>query len=124
MIPQTPGHPTTSQHARRLFLSYLAHSVLLANGASRGVLSALLGSLPAAALAQRYDVLRAQSKKYGDIIAAPEDALEVMDFEPAAKKALPPAHYGYLATGGGRRFDLAREFGRLREDPYQGEKAG
>jgi 4-hydroxymandelate oxidase len=99
MIPQTPEHPTDSQHARRLFLSYLANSVLLANGASRGVLSALLGSLPAAALAQSYDVLRAQTKKYGDIIAAPEDALEVMDFEPAAKKALPPAHYGYLATG-------------------------
>jgi isopentenyl diphosphate isomerase/L-lactate dehydrogenase-like FMN-dependent dehydrogenase len=99
MIPQTPEHPTNPQHARRLFLSYLANSALLANGASPGALSALLGSLPAAALAQSYDVLRAQTKKYGDIIAAPEDALDVMDFEPAAKKALPPAHYGYLATG-------------------------
>jgi hypothetical protein len=28
-------------------------------------------------LAQSYDVLRAETKKYGDIIAAPEDALEV-----------------------------------------------
>jgi 4-hydroxymandelate oxidase len=99
MIPQTPEHPTNPQHARRLFLSYLANSALLANGASLGALSALLGSLPAAALAQSYDVLRAQTKKYGDIITAPEDALDVMDFEPAAKKALPPAHYGYLATG-------------------------
>jgi 4-hydroxymandelate oxidase len=99
MIPQSPVHPTNPQQARRLFLSYLANSALLANGASLGALSALLGSLPAAALAQSYDVLRAQTKKYGDIIAAPEDALDVMDFEPAAKKALPPAHYGYLATG-------------------------
>jgi 4-hydroxymandelate oxidase len=99
MIPQTPEAPRTSQHARRLFLSYLANSALLANGASLGALSALLGSLPAAALAQSYDVLRAQNKKYGDIIAAPEDALDVLDFEPAAKKALSPAHYGYLATG-------------------------
>jgi isopentenyl diphosphate isomerase/L-lactate dehydrogenase-like FMN-dependent dehydrogenase len=99
MIPQTPEDPTDPRHARRLFLSYLANSALLANGASLGALSALLGSLPAAALAQSYDVLRAQTKKNGDIITAPEDALDLMDFEPAAKKALPPAHYGYLATG-------------------------
>jgi 4-hydroxymandelate oxidase len=72
---------------------------LLADGVSYSALTTLLGALPAAALAQSYDVLRAQTKKYGDIIDAPEDALNVMDFEPAAKKALPPAHYGYLATG-------------------------
>ena len=33
------------------------------------------------------------------VIASPNDALNVMDFEPAARKALPPAHFGYLATG-------------------------
>src|ERR1700681_4194112 len=27
------------------------------------------------------------------------DALNVMDFEPLAHKALPPAHWGYMATG-------------------------
>jgi 4-hydroxymandelate oxidase len=27
------------------------------------------------------------------------DALKVMDFEPLARKALPPAHWGYMATG-------------------------
>jgi isopentenyl diphosphate isomerase/L-lactate dehydrogenase-like FMN-dependent dehydrogenase len=32
-------------------------------------------------------------------ITAPEQALDVMDFEPLARKALPPAHFGYLATG-------------------------
>jgi 4-hydroxymandelate oxidase len=32
-------------------------------------------------------------------IASPKDALSVMDFEPLAHKALPPAHWGYLATG-------------------------
>ena len=32
-------------------------------------------------------------------IADPKDALNVMDFEEAARKALPPAHFGYLATG-------------------------
>ena len=34
-----------------------------------------------------------------DVISSPDQALEVLDFEPAARKALPPAHFGYLATG-------------------------
>ncbi|MGO4380939.1 alpha-hydroxy acid oxidase [Pseudoduganella sp. RAF19] len=72
--------------ARRQLLRYLASSPLFA-------------ALPSISLAQSYDVLRAQTKKIGDIIDSPEDALDVFDFEPAARKALPPAHYGYLATG-------------------------
>ncbi|MDQ2901554.1 MAG: alpha-hydroxy-acid oxidizing protein, partial [Acidobacteriota bacterium] len=32
-------------------------------------------------------------------IANPKEAINVMDFEAAARQALPPAHYGYLATG-------------------------
>src|ERR1035441_9975614 len=32
-------------------------------------------------------------------IASSKDAISVMDFEPLARKALPPAHWGYLATG-------------------------
>jgi len=32
-------------------------------------------------------------------IAGPLDAINVMDFEAAARKSLPPAHFGYLATG-------------------------
>jgi 4-hydroxymandelate oxidase len=35
----------------------------------------------------------------GAVLKSPKDALSVMDFEEAARKALPPAHYGYLATG-------------------------
>jgi isopentenyl diphosphate isomerase/L-lactate dehydrogenase-like FMN-dependent dehydrogenase len=33
------------------------------------------------------------------VITNPKDALNVMDFEPLARKALPPAHWGYMATG-------------------------
>jgi isopentenyl diphosphate isomerase/L-lactate dehydrogenase-like FMN-dependent dehydrogenase len=33
------------------------------------------------------------------VIAAPAEAINVFDFEPAARKALPPAHFAYLATG-------------------------
>ncbi|MBK5291111.1 MAG: alpha-hydroxy-acid oxidizing protein [Acidobacteriia bacterium] len=32
-------------------------------------------------------------------IQDPKDALNVMDFEAAARKAMPPAHFGYMATG-------------------------
>lgn len=32
-------------------------------------------------------------------MANAKDALNVMDFEPLARKALPPAHWGYMATG-------------------------
>jgi 4-hydroxymandelate oxidase len=34
-----------------------------------------------------------------DVISSPDQAFDVMDFEAAARKALPPAHFGYLATG-------------------------
>jgi isopentenyl diphosphate isomerase/L-lactate dehydrogenase-like FMN-dependent dehydrogenase len=34
-----------------------------------------------------------------DALTDPKDALNVMEFEDAARKALPPAHFGYLSTG-------------------------
>jgi 4-hydroxymandelate oxidase len=33
------------------------------------------------------------------LITSPEDAIDVLDFEPLAKRELDPAHWGYLATG-------------------------
>jgi 4-hydroxymandelate oxidase len=33
------------------------------------------------------------------VIADPKEAINVLDFEAAAKKVLPPAHFGYLTTG-------------------------
>ncbi|MCC6390028.1 MAG: alpha-hydroxy-acid oxidizing protein, partial [Bryobacterales bacterium] len=35
----------------------------------------------------------------GEAIADPKEAINVFDFEEAARRALPPAHFGYLATG-------------------------
>ena len=32
-------------------------------------------------------------------IASPEEAFSVLDFERVARETLPPAHWGYLATG-------------------------
>jgi 4-hydroxymandelate oxidase len=34
-----------------------------------------------------------------ELIASPAEAINVFDFEPVAKRNLPPAHWGYLATG-------------------------
>jgi isopentenyl diphosphate isomerase/L-lactate dehydrogenase-like FMN-dependent dehydrogenase len=59
-----------ASNSRRRFLEFLAASPLIAAAAEDGV-----------------------------ALKSPKDALNVMDFEGAARKLLPPAHYGYLATG-------------------------
>src|SRR5262249_54282355 len=33
------------------------------------------------------------------LITSPREAIDVFDFEPVAKHNLPPAHFGYMATG-------------------------
>jgi 4-hydroxymandelate oxidase len=62
---------------RRAFLKFLAASPLFA-------------SLPARAW---------QTHTLDEVLASPKDALDVMDFEAAARKALPPAHWGYMTSG-------------------------
>ena len=57
---------------RREFLRFLAGSPLAASALAQDSLPTLAGA---------------------------KDAMNVMDFEPLARKALPPAHWGYLATG-------------------------
>lgn len=46
-----------------------------------------------------------------DLISDPKQAINVLDFEAAARKALPPAHFGYMATGvdGDRTLQANRE---------------
>ena len=79
----------TKVQARRTFLRYLAGSPLFASaawGPMRGVL--------AAAEEDSYAV-----PKPGEVISSVDEAINVFDFEAVARKKLPPAHYGYLATG-------------------------
>lgn len=82
---------------RRKFLEFLAASPVVLPGAAGALGGASL--LGGGALAQSYDVLRQSPGNVGEIIDQPNQALDVFDFEPAAKKALPPAHFGYLASG-------------------------
>ena len=70
--------------ARRSFLQVLAASPLLAATTAGRLLAE--ESLDASRLPDF-------------LIDAPEDALDVFDFHAVAKHRLPPAHYGYLATG-------------------------
>jgi len=90
--------------ARRNFLKFIAGSPLVA-GASFASIASLLPSGSREAFAQSYDVLRGSRRALGPdgVITAPGDALDVFEFEPAAKKALlsqgAPAHFGYLQSG-------------------------
>jgi 4-hydroxymandelate oxidase len=72
--------------SRRRFLQFLAASPLFASGA---VAEGLRPSDPAEWAPRDLDRL----------IAEPAQALDVFDFEPVMKKNVPPAHFGYMATG-------------------------
>ena len=54
------------------------------------------------------------------LISDPKQALDVFDFEPVMKKNVPPAHFGYMATGANDETTLRanREgFGKLELRP-------
>jgi 4-hydroxymandelate oxidase len=79
----TMHHIRTS---RRRFLQFVAASPLFAR----------------AALAQRIeatDPLEWAPRDLDKLIADPKEALDVFDFEPVMRKTVPPAHFGYMATG-------------------------
>jgi len=70
--------------ARRRFLKFLAASPLLSCAAAGRLLAE-----------ESLDAIRLPDF----LIKSPDDALDVFDFHTVAKHKLPPAHYGYLATG-------------------------
>jgi len=74
---------------RRRLLAFLAASPLLAASAREAL--AQLERLP--------DPEVWGPRTLDKLIAAPRDALDVFDFEAVAHKNLPPAHFGYMATG-------------------------
>jgi 4-hydroxymandelate oxidase len=91
--------------ARRKFLEFLAASPLVATPTVASTIATLFASGPGEALAQSYDALRDAKVAVGadGIITAPSQALDVLEFKPAAKKALfdagAPTHWGYLESG-------------------------
>jgi 4-hydroxymandelate oxidase len=77
--------------SRRQFLKFLSASPLLAS------LPALAeGPPPGARLP---DPLMWAPFSAGNLIKTPKDAINVFDFEPVARANVPPAHFGYMASG-------------------------
>src|SRR5258706_5713170 len=82
---------------RRKFLKMLSASPLLA---SPGLLAASFANMAGGELTDKKFFGWLDSVQQSDeVITSPDQAFDVMDFEPAARKILPPAHFGYLATG-------------------------
>jgi 4-hydroxymandelate oxidase len=84
---------------RRKFLKMLSASPFIAGS---GVLSGSLATLLHASPTEEKHFLEwlENLQEHDDsVISSPDQALDVMDFEPAARKNIPPAHWGYLATG-------------------------
>ena len=83
---------------RRGFLRMLGASPLLAGP---GLLADSFSRLLSAAEVSEKKFLGwlESFAQHDDVISSPDEAMDVMDFEPVARKVLPPAHFGYLATG-------------------------
>jgi len=79
--------------SRRRFLQFLATSPLLTQG-----LSPLQAQTTAPAL-KPTDPLLWAPRDVERLINDPSQALNVFDFEPVMRKTVPPAHFGYMATG-------------------------
>jgi 4-hydroxymandelate oxidase len=89
---------SSQTEARRRFLRMLVASPLFAGSNLFG--GSLAKLLAGSAITEERVLFGLQLSLQGDnIISSPDQAFDVMDFEPAARKALPSAHFGYLATG-------------------------
>jgi 4-hydroxymandelate oxidase len=83
---------------RRKFLQMLSASPLLASpGLFAGPFAHLLAT--GQVTERKFRGWLDSFQQTDEVISSPDQAMDVMDFEPAARKALPPAHFGYLATG-------------------------
>jgi 4-hydroxymandelate oxidase len=82
--------PIVLAASRRRFLQYLAGSPLFAPGAISAYAKESASKLPDPMIWAQAD---------GELIKRPQDAINVFDFEPVAHKNVPPAHFGYMASG-------------------------
>jgi len=80
------------QHAsRRKFLQFLAASPLLANSDLAAWANESPSRLP--------DPMLWAPRNIDKLISSPKEAINVFDFEPVMAKNVPPAHFGYMASG-------------------------
>jgi 4-hydroxymandelate oxidase len=81
--------------SRRHLLKWMAASPVLAVPG----LASLAAQAPAAFPQKRPDPMIWAPADLQDLITRPEDAINVFDFEPVMRKNVPPAHFGYMASG-------------------------
>ena len=77
--------------SRRKFLQFLAASPLLA--------ASDLAALAAEAPSRLPDPMMWAPRNLDKLISTPKEAINVFDFEPVMQKNVPPAHFGYMASG-------------------------
>jgi 4-hydroxymandelate oxidase len=82
--------PIIRAASRRRFLQYLAASPLFASGAVSAEGAEVPSRLPDPIIWAPRDT---------ELIDSPKAAINVFDFEPVARKNVPPAHFGYMASG-------------------------
>src|SRR2546427_1155680 len=80
--------------SRRRFLKFLSGSPLLAYSG----LGTLAADGPTAPQRLSDPILWAPLRTE-DLIKSPAEAINVFEFEPVARKSVPPAHFGYMASG-------------------------
>src|SRR5437588_9135905 len=80
--------------SRRRFLQFLAGSPLWAAGAVEAFAGE--GFMPGNKLP---DPLMWAPMRADELIKAPKEAINVFDFELVCRKNVPPAHFGYMASG-------------------------
>lgn len=81
--------------SRRQLLRWLAGSPLLAFPGLAGLAAQSAAGPPQ----KRPDPMIWAPGDLQDLIASPADAINVFDFEPVARRNVPPAHFGYMASG-------------------------
>src|SRR5262249_34247018 len=79
---------------RRRFLKFIAASPLFTYGG----LDAFAGEGPTAGM-KLPDPITWAPMRTEDLIKSPMEAINVFDFEPVMRHNVPPAHFGYMASG-------------------------
>ena len=90
--------------SRRKFLQFLAGSPLCAAGALEAFAGE--GLAPGSKLP---DPLMWAPMRADELIKSPKEAINVFDFEPVMRVRVPPAHFGYMASGIDDEVTRARE---------------
>jgi 4-hydroxymandelate oxidase len=83
--------PSITEQSRRKFLKFMAASPLFATGA-------LAGEGPMAPVKPTDPIIWAPLQT-DRLIKSPKDAINVFDFEAPCRVNVPPAHFGYMASG-------------------------